>query len=180
MDTEKINDCINTLLFNSGELKSQDAKDIIDVLHQCVKLDKDVKELQGTKDIIYVLRQSLKAEEEKYRNLQKELTEARRPMVMPKYIMSEREELRCKEYFMNDIYNIGMYTLDNVVGSITHNEKEMCKIQPEISADMRRESGSLHDYDETIARLYNRRRDCVLRLRVLNLRKKELEIESKN
>ena len=36
MDTEKVNDCINTLLFNKGELKSQEAKDIIDVLHQCV------------------------------------------------------------------------------------------------------------------------------------------------
>jgi hypothetical protein len=38
MNTEKINDCINTLLFNEGELKSQDAKDIIDVLYQCVKV----------------------------------------------------------------------------------------------------------------------------------------------
>ena len=37
MDTEKVNDCINTLLFNKGELKLQEAKDIIDVLHHCVK-----------------------------------------------------------------------------------------------------------------------------------------------
>ena len=38
MDTEKINDCINTLLFNKGELKSQEAKDIIDVLYGYVKV----------------------------------------------------------------------------------------------------------------------------------------------
>ena len=43
MDTEKVNDCINTLLFNKGELKSQEAKDIIDVLHEYVKSNENKK-----------------------------------------------------------------------------------------------------------------------------------------
>jgi len=45
MDTEKVNDCIDTLLFNKGELKSQEAKDIIDVLHEAVKSEESKKEI---------------------------------------------------------------------------------------------------------------------------------------
>jgi hypothetical protein len=176
MDTEKVNDCINTLLFNEGELKSQDAKDIIDVLHEAVKNGDNRKDLKVLNDTLCHLRYSLKTEKEKSADLQKQVYEKQQ---LP-HIMSEKEKLICREYFFNDIDNIGMYSYDNVAISITNHNKEMDKIKYEISQDMLRESGTLRDYDVKTARLRNRLRDCALRLRMLELRKKELEILGDN
>jgi polyhydroxyalkanoate synthesis regulator phasin len=120
MDIEKVNDCIDTLLFNKGELKQQEATDIIDVLHECVKskehekVDTErmtIKEVDdGVSKIIFSKSNSITFGEEcKILDMIDECVETRKSF-MPHYHfqkrIEERDNLNITEEVFRDIMSV--------------------------------------------------------------------------
>lgn len=138
-----------------------DTGKIIDNLQEVLNALKEVNELK-----------------ESNKDLQQQLNELKKPIVAQQKIMSEYENLLCHERLFFEIDMVFAYDADYVLMKITNMEKVMDEIKSDIAIDMKRKSGDLSSFDEKTAHLRNRRLYCAMFLKMLKLRKKELDMQN--